>query len=68
MAWGAEREEWALANQVEFWWYITSPIGDRLDRLKARREAWLLNCTERTEDWLWLRWHTAGTGSDCVRP
>ena len=47
-AWAAEREAWALANPIE--WsagYLTSPLGDRLDRLRQRREAWLMTWTER---------------------
>jgi hypothetical protein len=46
-AWAAEREKWALANPVE--WppgYPTTPLGDRLDRLRARHEAWLMTCTQ----------------------
>lgn len=49
-AWGAEREAWALAHQVEFLGFTTSPMGDWLDRLRARREAWLINCTVRCDE------------------
>jgi hypothetical protein len=68
-AWGAEREAWALANQVEFFGYLTTPIGDRLDRLRARHEAWMLTCTERDldEDWLWPRCSTTGSTSSSAR-
>jgi hypothetical protein len=77
-AWAAGREVWALAHPVE--WppgYPTTPLGDKLDRLKARHEAWLMTCTEPEPEpeasnghggWLWPHWHTAGPGSDCVRP
>jgi hypothetical protein len=73
-AWAAEREQWAMANQVEYWGYTTSPIGDRLDRLKARHEAWMLFCTERdleepddSRRWLWPRRSTTMSTSSSAR-
>jgi hypothetical protein len=49
-AWAAKRELWALANPIE--WppgYPTTPLGNRLDRLRARHEAWLMTCTQAEE-------------------
>ncbi len=48
--WAAEREEWALANSYDWFGGVTSPLGDMLDRRRAKRDAWLLCCTEREED------------------
>jgi hypothetical protein len=48
--WHLARSAWAVENEYE--WppgsgYRTSPIGDWLDRMRAKREAWLLTCTKR---------------------
>jgi hypothetical protein len=74
-AWAAERETWALAHPVE--WppgYPSTVLGDKLDRLKARREAWLMTCCrEEPEeanghgDWLWPRRSMTGRISVSVR-
>jgi len=42
--WHRERSAWARENQYEFMGYTTSPLGDMLDLLKARRDARLMNC------------------------
>jgi hypothetical protein len=44
--WHTEREAWAQENLFIFMGYLDSPIGDMLDRLRARREARLLNCCQ----------------------
>jgi hypothetical protein len=42
--WHRARTAWARDNQYEWQGGITSPLGDALDLLKARREARLMTC------------------------
>lgn len=44
--WHRERSAWAAENAYEWQGCTTSPLGDALDLLKARREARLMNCLE----------------------
>jgi hypothetical protein len=44
--WHQARSAWAWEHQYEWQGYTTTPLGDRLDLLKARREARLLSCIE----------------------
>jgi hypothetical protein len=70
--WHQARSAWARDHQYEFLGYLTSPLGDSLDLLKAEREAWLLNCcipdphpgeSNGHGDWLWPRRSMTGSTS-----
>ncbi len=42
--WHRARSAWAREHEYLFLGYLESPLGDKLDLLKAQHEAWLMNC------------------------
>lgn len=60
--WHGARSVWARENAFEWQGYTTTPLGDMLDLLKARREARLMNCVRPDDE------EFNGHGQAAIRP